>query len=331
VRAKALLAALLAGCARAPEAVVVSDASTPRDAGDSAAVAADVPPPPPDVPAEDVSASGPCAPRAVPAGDVLRTVRVGGVERVFRVHVPRGYDPTRPATVVLNFHGNLSDDAQQDDWSNLSAAADARGILAVHPRGRDQSWNAGVCCGLAQARGDDDVGFVRALLDDLAGAYCVDPRRVFAAGFSNGAFFAQRLGCELSDRVAAVASVAGLMTLSTCAPTRAMSVLQFHGDADLVVPYLGNPLLQFPPARSSAQGWATRGRCGAAAETLRRGAARCESFVGCADGAEVVLCTLGGAGHTWPGGDVPITGGVTNRDLDATAMMLDFFARHPRP
>jgi polyhydroxybutyrate depolymerase len=337
--ALALLAAL-AGCAGDAVTVAAADASsaaevaTPVDAPGAPEVGAT------DVPAVDEvvdvgpprADAGACAGRGGAPGDREQRVRVGGVERVYRVHVPRSYDPARPAMLVFNFHGYLSNEAQQADWSNLDAAADTRGFVAVHPRGRDTSWNAGVCCGAAMTRQDDDVGFVRAMLAALEAELCVDRRRVFATGFSNGAFFANRLACELSDRIAAVAPVAGLVGVTPCAPPRPVPVLNFHGDADLVVPYQGSPVLGFPAVTDSMRGWAARNGCGAAAtEVLRRGDARCVSFTGCAAGAEVILCTLSGGGHTWPGGDVSALGGRTSRDLDATRYLLDFFERHPLP
>lgn len=281
----------------------------------------------------DVSVdAGACSGRAVTAGDFDRRVRVGGVERQYLVHVPRSLDASRPAMLVFNFHGYLSNAAQQADWSNMNEAADARGFIAVHPQGRDTSWNAGVCCGLAQTRGDDDVGFVRAMLDALTSDACIDARRVYATGFSNGAFLANRLACELSDRIAAIAPVSGDTGVSPCEPRRHVPVLHFHGDADLVVPYVGSPVLRFPNVTTDVGAWAARNACATSvAVTFDRGDTRCVTFERCPDDGEVQLCTIRGGGHTWPGGDVGAIGGLTGRSLDATAAMLDFFERHPLP
>jgi polyhydroxybutyrate depolymerase len=285
-----------------------------------------------DVASPDVSEVRACPQTSVTVGDSVRRLMWGGVERIYRVHVPRSLDATRPAMVVLNFHGFLSFAEQQADWSNMNEAADARGFIAVHPEGRDTSWNAGVCCGLAQSRGDDDVGFVRALLDALARDLCVDARRVYATGFSNGAFLANRLGCELSDRIAAIAPVSGDVGVARCAPSRHVPVMHFHGDADLVVPYAGSPALGFTSVNDSVRGWATRNGCATSVvSTFDRGDTRCVAFERCPDDGEVVLCTIRGGGHTWPGGDVSALGGLTGRALDATPAMLDFFARHPMP
>lgn len=319
----------------AADAGAVVDVPVAEDAPtDAGAEPVDVEPAPDVPPAEDVPAvdGGACPARAATPGDTERRVTVGGVERVYRVHIPRSYDPTRPAMVVLNFHGYLSNEAQQADWSNLNEASDTRGFIAVHPRGIDSSWNAGLCCGNARTRNVDDVGFVRAMLDALPRELCVDPRRVFATGFSNGGFFSHRLACELSDRIAAIAPVSGVMGMPTCAPPRPVPVLHFHGDADIVVPYGGSAIFGYQSVNDSMRGWVTRDGCGAAGtQILQRGDARCVSFAGCAGGAEAILCTLAGGGHTWPGGDVSALGGRTSRDLDATTYLLDFFERHPMP
>ena len=109
-------------------------------------------------------------------------------------------------------------------------------------------------------------------------------------------------------------------------------MLHFHGDADLVVPYLGSPALRFPPVNTDIAAWAMRNGCATSVSvTFDRGDTRCVTFERCPDDGEVQLCTIRGGGHTWPGGDVPALGGLTGRALDATTAMLDFFARHPLP
>jgi polyhydroxybutyrate depolymerase len=118
-------------------------------------------------------------------------------------------------------------------FSGLNAKADEAGFLAVYPDGTgcwwSYFWNVGDCCGPPVREGVDDVAFIDALLDDLAGAYSVDPKRDFAAGMSNGAMMAYRLASELSGRIPAVATVAGTMATEGCSPTRPVPVLHVHG------------------------------------------------------------------------------------------------------
>src|SRR5262249_22171023 len=153
------------------------------------------------------------------------------------------YDRDRPTPVVLALHGATMTGPMMAWFTGLDAKADEAGFLAVYPEGTGSRlsyfWNGGVCCGAAARDGVDDVAFIRALLDDLAGAYRVAPRRVFAAGLSNGARMAYRLASELSDRIAAVACVAGTMATEACRPALAVPVLHVHGTEDEFVPFGG--------------------------------------------------------------------------------------------
>lgn len=274
-------------------------------------------------------------------GDRTVTIAHKGLVRTALLHVPESYDPGKGTTVVLNFHGFSSDGFQEAILSRMNKASDERGFLAVYPYGVANSWNAGKCCGTAWLDAVDDVDFVKKLLDTLEEEYCVDPRRVFSTGMSNGGFMSHRLGCELSDRIAAIAPVAGVIGVAPCTPSRPVPVLQFHGTEDLLVPYGGgNPVLNvglegvldFPSVADTMAGWRERNGCSDASEKIyEEGDAVCVRWAQCAAGSEVTLCTLKDGGHTWPGG-VPIPFlGKTSKDLNATKAMLDFFEAHPMP
>jgi polyhydroxybutyrate depolymerase len=149
---------------------------------------------------------------------------------------------------------------------------------------------------------------------------------------SNGGFLSHRLACELSDRIAAIAPVAGVLGIPTCAPRRPVPVFHFHGTLDALVPYNGGGALNFNSVADTMRGWAQRDGCGPTpAEFLRRGIVRCDRWSGCRLGSEVQLCTVDGGGHTWPGAfPIPLFG-VTAREVSASELMLDFFERHPMP
>lgn len=273
-----------------------------------------------------------------PAGDFIRTLSFRGRPRVYHLHVPTLPDPLRPAPLVLNFHGWGSSAIEQRELSRLIAAADRHGFLAVHPEGVGAAagFNGGACCGDAVALGLDDVGLAVAILDDVGRVRPVDGGRVYAMGMSNGGFLAHRIGCERADRVAAIASVAGLLGIPECRAARPVSVLQIHGTADAIVPYAGGGLAAFGGVEATVRGWADRNRCagaradGGRAVVFRRGDATCEYTAGCADGTAVILCRIEGGGHTWPGGPPVPRLGPTTSDLDATDFIWRFFAEHPR-
>jgi polyhydroxybutyrate depolymerase len=234
---------------------------------------------------------------------------------------------------VLNFHGYSSNASRQMILTGLVSAADEAGVIAVHPDGFDASWNAGKCCGTAASEDRDHVGYVRALLASLESTLCVDTRRVYSTGMSNGGFLSHRLGCELSDRIVAIAPVAGVIGISDCAPVRPVPVLHIHGTDDSLVPYEGGGFLDFPSVMATVAGWASRDRCADAGDaiTYAQGEVTCQGWQRCDAGSTVTLCTVEGGGHTWPGGTpVPVLGHTTT-DLDATRAALAFFALHALP
>ncbi len=297
------------------------DAPAPTDVGplpDVVDAAATVPP-------REACVRGDAGPR-----DRTMTVTYGGLVRSFLVHLPAGWDGRTARQVVLNFHGRTSNATQQNLLSGMGPLADRHGFIAVHPQGIGDTWNAGLCCGEAQARQIDDVGFTRALLDALEGALCIDTRRVYALGFSNGGFLSHRLGCALSDRVAAIASVAGTNLTTPCAPSRPMPVLHIHGTADSVVWYQG--YLGVAGVDRTMAEWADRNGC-APTSTPRfaRGDVTCVQWAGCRGRAEVRLCSVQGGGHQWPGGaTIPLLGPNTT-DLHASEEAWQFFSAHALP
>jgi polyhydroxybutyrate depolymerase len=273
--------------------------------------------------------SGKSAPSAV---DDTWTVMSGGLARTLNVHVPKAYDPQKPMPLVLNFHGYSSNAVQEDLLSQMSAKADAAGFIAIYPEGTNSSWNAGACCGTAASSGVDDIGFVKDILAAAESKLCVDAHRIFATGMSNGAFLSHRIGCELADRFAAIAPVAGVVGVPSCTPSRPMPVIHFHGTADTLVPYDGSTSLGFGSVLDTFAGWGTRDACtDTPSTTYTNGDVSCSSYLHCAGGAAVTLCTVQNGGHTWPGGTPVPSLGYTTTNISATDAMWSFFEAHPLP
>lgn len=289
-----------------------------------------------------------CTGLTVGPGNYTWTIQHQDRTRSYNVHVPPGYDKTKPTPTVVAFHGFSSNAQEQEGLSLMSQVADEKGFIVIYPQGLNypeaarvqdagyddsQSWNAGGCCGPAQIYGVNDVDFVEALFADLDTRVCVDTRRTYATGMSNGAFFAYRLACERSERFAAIAPVSGMENVSTCTPGRAVPVMHFHGTADQTISYDGGTIpfgRPYPSAPATVAKWAERNGCnGPLQETYHQGDSSCVTHSGCT--APATLCTIQGGGHTWPGGLIPPAYGYTTKDLDATREMWRFFETHPRP
>lgn len=276
-----------------------------------------------------------CAGKAALSGDLEWTIPSKGRDRTVHVHVPTKYDATKGTPVVFNFHGYTSNADEQAAYTGMNRKADEAGFIAVHAEGigQQQSWNAGACCGEAMETKVDDVALVGAILDELEAKLCADTKRVFATGMSNGGFLSHRLACELANRIAAVAPVAGVMGIPTCLPARPVSVMHFHGTYDTLVPYDGvdSSDRKFRSVAATRDGWAQRNACtDLPRTTFENGDVKCTTQDKCAAGAEVTLCTVEGGGHTWPGA-IPIGVSKTTQSIRATDAMWEFFQKHPMP
>lgn len=294
-------------------------------------------PPSADASPPDVLSQPTCEGRAAQPRDKTWSVEVGKTTRTFAVHVPPSYDPRKAAPLVLNFHGYNMSGALEEWLTFMGKKADAEGFVLVYPEGTGNplSFNAGACCGDAMKQGVDDVAFTTKILDSLEAELCIDAKRVYAAGMSNGGFMSHRLGCEMSSRIAAIAPVAGVNGTADCKPTRPVSVLHFHGTDDPTIPYEGKASSGWPSARDTVKSWADRDGCtGDPVETFAKDDVRCLTYKTCREGAEVTLCTVDKGGHTWPGGSIvppEVKQGSTTQTISANDAMWEFFKKHPMP
>jgi polyhydroxybutyrate depolymerase len=264
------------------------------------------------------------------------TLVSSGQEREYLLHVPRTYDRTKPTPLVISMHGGAGWPAMQKETSRWNTLADSQGFIVVYPSGISgrgpRAWH------MKPSGRAKDVRFISELIDTLKAAYNIDGARVYADGLSNGGGMAFVLSCTLSDRIAAVGMVASAQFLpfDWCTDQRAVPMIAFHGTADRAVPYHGGTSWvapePFPDIPTWAADWARRNRCSpdpvesaVAADVTRL------EYPGCADDAAVVLYTVAGGGHTWPGGG-PLPEwfvGPTSRSVDATSQMWAFFRDHP--
>jgi polyhydroxybutyrate depolymerase len=260
-----------------------------------------------------------------------------GEKRDYLLYVPRSYDRSRPTPLVISMHGAGLWGAAQRETSQWNDLADIQGFIVVYPSG---IGGKGVRIWRVEAGPDlmKDVRFISELIDTLETRYNIDSTRIYANGLSNGGGMSFALSCTLSDRIAAVGMVAAAQTLpwSWCTDPRPVPMIAFHGTADPEVPYNGGSTWisprPFPSAPKWAANWARRNRCEenpvestVAPDVTRR------AYTNCADDANVVLYTIQGGGHTWPGG-TPLPKwfvGSTTRSISATSLMWSFFSEHP--
>jgi polyhydroxybutyrate depolymerase len=302
IRLLATLAALAAGCTDDGGAALPAG-SPDSGAVDAASPVIDGPPAPDDaagppagadarVEVPDAAAAD-CAPSDwAPGASATIALRHDGRDRSYAVHVGTAVTAGRPVPLVVNFHGLHNSPAIQEIFSRMNAVADREGFIVVNPQGIEASFNAGNCCGPAAEQGIDDLGFTRAIVADVAARACVDRRRVYATGFSNGGFMAHRVGCEAADLFAAVAPVAAGNAVTRCAPGRPVPVITFHGTADTVVEYA--------TGQRAAADWATRNGCTGEPTRVAHGTAYCDRWTTCGAGVAVEMCTIPNLWHLWP-------------------------------
>lgn len=262
-------------------------------------------------------------------GDVPGAIAVNHRDRTYRLAVPARYDPRRATPLILLFHGSGSNAVRMSAYTQLPRRAAARGYLVATPDAINGQWTVSA----ADAK-TPDHDFVVALIDTLSKRFCVDPARVYAAGFSLGSGFTAITGCGLADRIAAIGLASAEFLLPPC--RRTLPVMAFHGTSDPAVAYAdGGQGASFPGVRvrgveRNMGDWARLDGCRArpvvhhvGREVIRR------TWPGCRAGAEVILFTVVGGGHTWPGSPIPNpVAGVTTTQVSATGQLLDFFGRH---
>lgn len=278
-------------------------------------------------------------------GETLHTLRHNGVERSYILYAPPGLDSSAPAPLVFILHGGGGNAENAIRMSEMNAVAEEHGFLVVYPNGSGRledslfTWNAGTCCGFAQESNADDVGFIRAIVEELQNSAVIDPKRIYAAGMSNGAMMSYRLACEASDLFAAVAPVAGTLNFSPCEPSQAVAVIHFHGTADEHVPIAGGrgaksvAGVNFASVQDSLDFWIAFNGCDSQPQTDSFEDIQHQVWGGCAGSSSIELYTIIGGTHAWPGSPRPgwVGGDAPTQSISASSLMWEFFAAHPKP
>lgn len=292
-----------------------------------------------------VESSG-CHAPAAPSGQSTQHFSAAGRAGTYIRDLPPAAN--HPLPLVFDLHGYLELAVLEHEGSGLGPYGDSHGFATITPQIDEPGWPR-----WDFSPNSADVSYLSQLMSHVAATSCIDLRRVYVAGLSMGAFTTSSLACQLSDRIAAVASVAGLQNFSWCRTQRPVPVVAFHGTADPLVAYGGGQgvnarYLPAPDGGSSsgaqngpgptdipanAAAWARRNGC--TGQPVQRKVAADVTLTAyqCpADGTVELYSVLGG-GHTWPGhasivSPTPLVGSTTN-SIDATATMWDFFQAHP--
>ncbi|MBU1179147.1 polyhydroxybutyrate depolymerase [Patescibacteria group bacterium] len=270
----------------------------------------------------------------------------GGLTRSYIVHLPSHYRANDLLPLVFVLHGVATNADITMKITGMNDISDRENFIAVYPNGTGLfseyvlSWNAGDCCNLVAPFGVDDVVFIKSIIEKLSEKYNINRKEIYAAGLSNGAMMAYRLGCELSDEIAAIAPVAGSMAIDVCHPESFVSVLAFHGENDEVVPFGGGSSsrfyaqwfdLKFRSVSDSVSFWVKNNGCLLGPQEFSYGDISKEVYFGCKNNTEVILFTFKNQGHVWPGGEgiKPFykkdSGGII-----ASEVIWDFFKNHPK-
>jgi polyhydroxybutyrate depolymerase len=263
------------------------------------------------------------APASCAPGTYDEQIVSGGQTRQYRLHVPANYQPGKPVPLVFGFHGAGMTGAGFESYSGFSVQADQAGFIVAYPQGLGNdisNWDS--------MPNSSDVPFVRDLLDSLEKRCNIDPKRVFATGVSRGGGMVNRLGCDLSDRIAAIGPVSGDYANSEfCTPTKPVAVVAFHGTLDPTFPYNGFGLPGElhesytrigAPIPTWAATWAERNGCSPKPSIVfQEGQVSGKDWGNCQAGADVLLYTIAGGKHEWPA------------TINAAKMIWDFFAQHP--
>jgi polyhydroxybutyrate depolymerase len=286
-------------------------------------------------------------PEPLGAGDHKRTLTVDDLKRTHLVHVPAKYDAKKATPVVLVLHGAMMDAKLMEGFAGLNETADKHNFIAVYPNGTGpggifQTWNAGLFPGDLGKNKPDDVKYLGKVLDDVEGVLTVDRKRVYVTGMSNGGMMSYRVAAEMSDRIAAIAPVAGTLALEKYEPKRPVPVVHFHGTKDTLVPFNGPAIKKDSPALLKFR---------SVEDTIKA----CLKANGCDEkvteteiemkadkikvtrkdygkgknNSEVVLYVIESGGHTWPGMsfNLGVLGACTN-NISANEVMWEFFGRH---
>lgn len=299
-----------------------------------------IPTPPPVI--IDTPTQIPTSPFTLRSGDYDFSLQYGGLTRKYLLHVPSVYEKSKPTPLILAFHGGMGTAeimAENYDWIPKS---DKEGFIVAFPNGVSKlpsgkfaTWNAGNCCGYAVESNSDDVGFVKAMIEDIKNK--INVGKIFATGMSNGGMISYRLACEMSDTLTAIVGVSGTDNYNGCVPEKPISIMHIHGLKDDHVLFNGGcgpkciagSEANFVSVPNTISKWVSRNNCDKNPQTVSLNEnAYYELYSNCNDGVKVKLIVVKDGGHSWPGtkkAPNPLEKSTSSQAISATDEIWDFF------
>jgi polyhydroxybutyrate depolymerase len=257
-----------------------------------------------------------------------------GRQRDYMVFLPKNYTGTLNFPLVIYLHAYGWSAKMGMEYTLLHEVADTNDFMVVYPNAA-ANWNSGIGDNSSYpTQNVNDVGFINALIDTLSEHYSINLERIYATGYSNGGFMSYKLACQLSHRIAAIASVGGLISTSTeadCNPLRTVPVLQIHGTEDPWVSIEGAK--GWHSADQTVSYWTNFNNCDMADTTILQDIDPTDgctvekiSYTNCTNNSNVIYYKVIDGGHTWPGVGPPgYSAGNTNQDFNASVEIWNFF------
>jgi polyhydroxybutyrate depolymerase len=269
---------------------------------------------------------------------------VDGRNRTYLLNLPPNYDQSTGFSLVLALHGGGGKASQMEADYLLTEKANSAKFAIVYPEGVQsdgilgaRTWNAGTCCDYAVEKNIDDVKFISLLIDELLKKYPkINAKKVYATGMSNGAMMSYRLACELSNKIAAIAPVAGtLLTAQPCKPSRPVPILGIHSKLDEKVPINGGTGIfgyYFPPVQNGLNTWIANNGCNTTTKTVANFTNYSVTKWTSCNNSSIEFYITNDGGHSWPGGvknravaDEPSTA------INANDLIWEFFQKYQLP
>ena len=263
-------------------------------------------------------------------GDDTLSIHSGGLSRTFIVHLAPSYG-NQPQALVINYHGYQNTALRTAQRTNMGVEADRAGFILVFPQGVDNppSWNAGV--GAFGPTGDaDDVQFTRDLISYFEHNYCVDVHRIYVTGYSLGGGMAYRIACALSNQIAAFATVAGAFYRipGGCNPSRPLSVLEIHGQADQYAPYDGNTYMGMAAVQTYLNFWLAHDKCNLSSKVIfQKADVTGLEWSHCANGTVIEHYRITDGGHVWPSSNPTLGIGYNSHTIDTSVVIWNFLSQ----